>query len=137
MIDFDLLKEELVRDEGYKTHLYKDSVGKYTIGIGHNIDDKGLPHAVIDLLYQIDVDEVITDLDKSFPWWKQLTPNRQRVLINLCFNMGLPVLKTFVNTLKAMANNDTQGVVIGLTNSKWYKQVGNRAIRLVKMWETG
>ncbi|MEO5358203.1 MAG: hypothetical protein H7844_13030 [Nitrospirae bacterium YQR-1] len=36
------LKEMLVRHEGMRLNAYKDTVGKWTVGVGRNLDDKGI-----------------------------------------------------------------------------------------------
>lgn len=133
----ELLKDELSQDEAVRLRLYKDSVGKWTIGRGHNIEDKGLSLVVVDMIYQEDVAEVEADLDRALPWWRNLSENRQRVLANMCFNMGLPVLLTFVNTLAAMERGDFLAAASGMRNSKWAGQVGARADRLAKRMEEG
>ena len=36
------LIEDLKRDEGFRSHPYRDTVGKLTIGYGRNLDDVGI-----------------------------------------------------------------------------------------------
>jgi len=53
------LTEMLKRHEGVKTHAYKCSASKITVGVGRNIDPKGgigLTEDEIDYLLQNDID---------------------------------------------------------------------------------
>lgn len=147
-----ILRAELVRDEGEKLRAYKDSVGKWTIGIGRNLDDVGtapLDRSVQDvkangitadeaaLLLDHDLERVDADLDRRLPWWRKLDPVRQRVLVNMCFNMGIGSLCGFKNTLRMVEVGNYTGAAIGMLASLWARQVGARATRLANMMKTG
>jgi lysozyme len=128
---------ELRRDEGVEPFPYVDTVGKTTIGVGRNLTDRGLSDDEIDYLLQNDIDLCIDDLNRGVPWWTALTPTRQRVLVNMCFNLGWPRLRGFVRTLAAMRRGDFKTAAEGMRSSLWAKQVGARAERLAQMMERG
>lgn len=128
---------ELRRDEGVEPFPYTDTVGKLTIGVGRNLTDRGLSDDEIDYLLQNDIDLCIDDLNRGVPWWVTLSPARQRVLINMCFNLGWPRLRGFVRTLSAMRRGDFATAAEGMRLSLWAKQVGARAERLAQMMERG
>lgn len=130
------LKAELTRDEGRKPRIYTDTVGKVSGGIGRNLTDKGFRDNEIDLMYQNDVAETEAWLDRNLPWWRQLDPVRQRVIMNMAFNMQGRLL-TFVNTLAAMQRADYGAAADGMLASKWATQVGARATRLADMMRSG
>lgn len=130
------LKAELTRDEGRKSRIYTDTVGKVSGGIGRNLTDKGFRDNEIDLMYQNDIVETEGWLDRNLPWWRQLDPVRQRVIMNTGFNMQGKLL-TFVNTLAAMKRGDYGAAADGMLNSLWAKQVGARAARLADMMRGG
>jgi lysozyme len=131
------LIEELRRDEGVEPFPYTDTVGKLTIGVGRNLTDRGLSDDEIDHLLRSDIDLCIGDLNRGVPWWVTLSPVRQRVLINMCFNLGWPRLRGFVRTLSAMRRGDFTTAAEGMRLSLWAKQVGARAERLAQMMERG
>ena len=81
------LKAELMRDEGRKYRIYTDTVGKVSGGIGRNLTDKGFRDNEIDLMYENDRAETEAWLDRNLPWWRALDPVRQRVMMNMAFNM--------------------------------------------------
>lgn len=144
-MNLELLEAELTRDEGLRQKPYKDSVGKLTIGIGHNLDDKGLSLAAIKFIFEEDVAEATVLLDRHLPWWKNVDEVRQRAILNLAFNLGVGPsdedpkgkLLTFTNTLAAMARGDWEAAANGLSASKWAGQVGIRATRIITMIRTG
>jgi lysozyme len=64
------------------------------------------------------------------PWWNELDETRQRVLANMCFNLGCPRLKNFKNFLAALEAGDFETAGEEMMDSKWATQVGSRAVRL-------
>lgn len=138
----EILRRQLELHESKEKFPYEDTKGKVTIGIGHNLTDRGLPDEIIDRLYELDVREVIDDLDKFLPWWREMNETRQRVIIDMGFNMGIDPAKhgkllTFKNTLRKMETGAYKEAAKGMRNSLWAKQVKGRAVRLVKMMEEG
>ena len=130
------LRAELTLDEGRRARIYVDTVGKVSGGIGRNLTDKGFRDNEIDLMYQNDVAETEVWLDRNLPWWRSLDPVRQRVMMNMAFNMQGKLL-TFVNTLAAMKRGDYAAAADGMLASKWAGQVGARATRLADMMRSG
>ncbi|KOE25735.1 glycoside hydrolase family protein [Burkholderia multivorans] len=130
------LKAELTLDEGRRSRIYVDTVGKVSGGIGRNLTDKGFRDNEIDLMYQNDIAETEAWLDRNLPWWRSLDPVRQRVMMNMAFNMQGKLL-TFVNTLAAVKRGDYASAADGMLASKWASQVGDRAKRLADMMRSG
>lgn len=143
---------ELRRDEGERLRAYKDTVGKWTIGIGRNLDDvgtapldrtvadvkaKGITSAESAAMLSHDLGRVEADLDRRLPWWRKLDPVRQRVMVNMCFNLGIGGLCGFVNTLKMIEEHRFTEAASNMLASKWARQVGARAQRLSAMMRTG
>jgi len=137
MIDRKRLGVQLNLDEGRKEKPYTDTVGKITIGVGHNLTDKGLPQQIIDMLLEIDIDDAERDLVNNLPWYGMLDPIRQEVLVNMCFNMGWPVLAQFKNTLDLIKTGQYDKAADAMLASKWAKQVGARANRLASKMRNG
>lgn len=143
--DDSLLKHEMERDEGRKSVLYLDTKGISTAGIGHNCISSPLPEGMsfplddgeIDQLYAFDMGKVFDSLDEEFPWWRNMSYARQRVVANMCFNLGLHKLEEFQNTMAAMEQGRYKAAENGMLASLWAKQVGERAIRLADMMEAG
>jgi lysozyme len=139
------LLEQLERHEGLRLKLYKDSVGKWSIGIGRNLQDKGISHEEAMAMLHNDVAEHCALLDKYLPWWRNLDETRQQVLANMAFNMGIGPspehpegkLLTFKNTLANIERGEYAAAADGMLASLWAKQVGKRAQELADMMRTG
>lgn len=82
------LRIELEHDEGRLRFAYKDTTGHLTIGVGWNLDVNGLPDSIIDQLLDLSIDRAKEDLDSLEPEWRDLTPDRQRVILNVAVNLG-------------------------------------------------
>lgn len=133
----DKLIAQLSIDEGRRNKIYKDTVGKLTVGVGRNISDRAFSDDEIDLMLSNDIAIVEKELDRKLPWWRQMNDARQNVLANMAFNMGVPTLESFVNTLKAMQEARYADAAAGMLKSRWASQVGNRAVRLATVMRTG
>lgn len=139
--DRDALRQQLIAHEG--THRqgnrlmpYVDSVGKITIGYGRNLSDAGISEAEARQFLDADINNAILDCT-VFPWFPDLDTVRQRAIVDLCFNMGLPRLKGFVKMLDAMARQDWTAAAHELLDSTYAQQVGKRARTLAAMLRTG
>lgn len=136
----DELIEELIRDEGEVLHAYADSLGYLTIGVGHLIDRRkggSISKAASRFILSEDIEEKMSQLDQSLPWWRGLSDNRQRVLLNMCFNLGIKGLLGFKLTLAAIQRGDYEEAAKQMLESKWAIQVGNRAKRLAQIMKEG
>lgn len=133
----DALANQLVIDEGLRLKPYQDTVGKWTIGVGRNLDDVGISKPEAMMLLGADIDAACAALDKSLPWWRGMSDARQQVLANMCFNLGIERLLGFKNTLAAMQAGRYDEAANGMLASKWALQVGQRARRLADMMKKG
>lgn len=134
--DRQLLWQQLIQHEGLRLKVYVDTVGVPTIGVGRNLRDKGITQTEAMLLLEHDLDECIRDC-ATFPWFEGLDSIRQRVIVDMRFNLGPSGLRKFKNTLAAVARGDYQAAANGMLKSLWAKQVKGRAVRLANMMRTG
>jgi lysozyme len=136
-VNLSLLIDELERDEGLRLKVYVDSVGVPTIGIGRNLRDRGLSREEAYHLLHNDLEEVSAQLDQRLPWWGRLDDVRQRVLANMCFNLGIAGLMQFERTLALTMTGKYEEAADEMLRSKWAAQVGERAVRLSEMLRHG
>tara|TARA_R100000750_G_C2336201_1_gene92194 strand:- start:230 stop:640 length:411 start_codon:yes stop_codon:yes gene_type:complete len=132
-MNMSLLVEELKHDEGVKFKPYQCSSGKLTIGIGRNIEERGISDSEAEFMLKNDIDICIDELKKAFSWYDNLSDKRQRVMINMCFNLGLGKLKGFKKFLQAMDDQIWNIAAEEMLDSRWADQVGDRAVRLALM----
>jgi len=126
--------------EGRVPYAYQDSLGYWTIGVGHLIDRaKGgrLPEDIIDLLLDHDIEEHSAALYRALPWVMELDEVRRSVLIDMAFNLGVAGLLKFKRTLKAVQDRDYTPASVYMLQSLWARQVGFRSKRLSLMMRTG
>lgn len=137
------LARDLIRDEGTGPILagrlmpYEDSLGYLTLGIGRNIEQRGISLEEAHFLLMADIRDTLEEIAQAFPWAAAMTETRQRVLANMAFNLGLPKLRKFRNTLSAMERGDYAAAAAGMRASLWARQVGARAERLAQAMEAG
>lgn len=140
-----LLDAELRRDEDVRDRPYLDSLGFLTVGVGHRLAGSPLPagwsypltDAQINQLLETDLKVVFDALDRSLPWWRVLDEVRQRVIANMCFNLGITKLLGFKHALAAMQAGDYGAAAAGMQASAWFAQVKDRAVRLCEAMTTG
>jgi len=127
--------------EGVRTKPYKDSVGLWTIGVGHLIGDgKTLPPewnreftmSEIDKLFMQDYEHHKKAAEK-IPAFDKLNKMGQAALIDLTFNMGPAWYKKWPTLMKQLLAGDFQGAADNLKDSTWYKQVKNRGVTIVNL----
>src|SRR3990167_3700959 len=134
--DREALRQQLILHESVRLFPYVDSVGKITIGCGRNLTDKGITDAEARQFLDTDINDAILDCT-SFPWFPDLDVVRQRAVVDLCFNLGLPRLKGFIKMLEAIARKDWIAAEHELLDSRYEGQVGKRARTLGHMLRTG
>tara|TARA_R110001592_G_scaffold132485_2_gene347107 strand:+ start:11058 stop:11513 length:456 start_codon:yes stop_codon:yes gene_type:complete len=139
-MDIKSLIQELIVDEGKINEIYKDHLGYETLGVGHLVleTDKeyGQPvgtevsdETVTDYL-TTDIENICKDLDRNIPFWRDLDEERQRVVANMGFNLGINRLLQFEKFLNALENKDYDEAANQMMDSRWARQVGPRSERL-------
>ena len=128
--------KQLELHEGLRLKPYYDTVDKLTIGIGRNLEDTGISKAEASFMLQNDLIRIIAELDEQMPWWRELTENRRRILVDMAFNLGTFGLSQFRDMLAATKVGDFDAASKEMLDSKWAKQVGGRAERLAEAMKT-
>lgn len=136
-MNVELLTAELERDEELRLKPYRDSLGNLSIGIGRNLDDEGISRHEALMMLANDIDKRVRLLDEHLPWWRSLDEVRSRVIVNMCFNLGIGGLLGFRRMLAALKAGDYDTAADEMADSKWARQVGDRAVRLVAMMRAG
>jgi lysozyme len=140
-----LLIAELRFDEGVRYTPYNDTLGIRTVGVGHNLQVSPLPIGwsypltddQVNQLLTADLQNVFTRLGVRLPWWTSLDDVRQRIICNMCFQLGVNGLMEFVNTLNFVEQGQYQQASAGMLVSAWAQQTPARAHRLATMMSTG
>ena len=136
-MDIQRLVTQLTTDEDKRHKPYRDTVGKLTIGVGRNLDDRGLSDDEIAYLLANDIKIVEKELDREMPWWRGMSDARQNAIANIVFNIGMPRFKAFKKSIAALQDKNYELASIELMDSLWARQVGDRAARVTKLIRTG
>jgi lysozyme len=131
------LIEQLKIHEGMKLKPYKCTAGKLTIGIGRNLEDVGISEDEANMLLRHDIQEATRQLLHAFPWMVDFNDARISAMINFTFNVGIGTVKKFENTLAYMQSGDWDKAADEMMDSRWARQVGNRAIEVTDQIRTG
>ena len=141
-MNIEQLRKELEVDEGVKYEIYKDHLGYPTFGIGHLVIDSDPEHGqevgtpvsedrVIEA-FDNDVQVVLADCERLYNDFNVLPEEVQLIIANMMFNMGRPRLSKFKGMKAGVDAQDWNKAADEMIDSNWYKQVPNRAGRLVK-----
>ena len=123
----------LIAQEGLELMPYTDTVGKWTIGVGRNLTDKGISKDEAMALLSSDIADAIDDIYHLFSCYDNLSEARQQVLISMAFNLGRTRLSTFTRFIGAVHRSDWEDAADEMMDSTWAKQVGVRAVTLSRM----
>lgn len=137
VIDRDAMIRQLRLHEGERLKPYRCTAGKLTIGVGRNLEDRGITAEESAYLLGNDISGFYAALLRELPWVAQLDDVRQRVLLDMAFNLGIAGLLGFRNTLATIKAGDYEKAGPMMLQSKWAEQVGKRAERLSTMMVTG
>lgn len=137
-IDLVRLQKQLESDEGRRTFPYTDSKGILTIGIGRNLESRGLRQKEIDVLFQNDVQDLQEGLTVALPWVTRLDPVRANALLDMAF-MGVPRLLRFNKMLAALRESRWEDAAREALDSKWAREdvQRSRSERVASMFRTG
>jgi len=127
------LIDMLIEEEGLELRPYTCPAGKLTIGVGRNIEDRGITKEEALFLLKNDIEIVYEELGKNFSWFKSAPETVQVVLADMCFNMGIVRLRQFKNTLAFFENRQYKEASVEMLDSVWARQVGKRAKKLSDM----
>lgn len=140
-MNIETLREQLEIDEGVKYEIYLDHLGFPTFGIGHLVTNTDPEHGqavgtpvsadrVIEA-FESDLKGVLYDCNRLYPDFDSLPEEAQQIIANMMFNLGYPRLSKFRNMKACVEEKDWEGAGNEMMDSRWYKQVPNRAQRLV------
>jgi lysozyme len=132
------LEEQLIKHEGLVLQMYKDSVGVLTIGVGRNLEHTGLRNeAEAKFLLRSDLVAIRAELERAIPWINDLSEERQHVLMDMAFNLGVTGLMNFKKTLRHIADGEYAAASVEMQRSRWSRQVGQRSVTLSEMMAQG
>ena len=142
MMDIEKLREEIEYDEGSVNEIYLDHLGLATFGVGHLVRKEdpeygwevGTPVDADRCVeaFNTDIETVLSDCKLLYSDFEDLPEEAQRIIANMMFNMGRPRLSKFKGMKRGVDARDWNAAADEMVDSRWYRQVTNRADRLVE-----
>jgi GH24 family phage-related lysozyme (muramidase) len=140
-MNIDELRQEIQNDEGRVNSVYLDHLNLPTVGIGHLIKESDPEHGLpvgtvidderINELFDQDIKVTLSECEQLYGNFNDLPEEVQKILANMMFNLGRPRLSKFRKLCKAVADRNWQECAVQMEDSRWHKQVTNRANRLI------
>jgi lysozyme len=103
--------------EGYRRFPYRDTEGVLTIGIGRNLETKGISHPEAVGLAENDLDDAIEAVAARWPWTGSLAEARLATLIEMCLNLGPAGLADFRQMWAALRGGDFERAAAEILDS--------------------
>ena len=135
--------KQLKEDEGVRYDIYLDHLGYPTFGVGHLIKESDpefggevgtrVSEERVRECFDEDLEIAIRECNHLYGEgdFGNLPDEVQQILVNMMFNMGRPRLSGFKKFNAAIEARDWMEAAKEGRDSRWYKQVTNRAERLM------
>ena len=140
-MNLEQLREQLEIDEGRVDALYNDHLGYATFGVGHLVLESdpeygseigtAISESRVIEAFEQDCESVLRDCNILYEEFSDLPEEAQQVIANMMFNMGRPRLSKFKGMKRGVDSRDWHAAADEMVDSAWYRQVTNRADRLV------
>ena len=138
--------EQLKIDEGVVYEIYNDHLGYPTFGVGHLITksdpEHGCPEGTpvseerVEAVFEEDLNVTLRECGVLYGFrWSSFPNEVKEILVNMMFNLGRPRLSKFKKMNGHLEMGDWKNAAIEGRDSRWYRQVGNRAERLMTRLE--
>jgi GH24 family phage-related lysozyme (muramidase) len=143
----DSIRDWIERWEGRRKHVYTDTEGHPTIGIGFNLDRSNAREEVealgldyesvragiqdltdeqVDQLFDKTVEEAIAGAKQTVSNFEEISEDKQMVIVDLVFNLGAHKFSKFVKTIGAIESEDWESAAEEMQKSNWFAQVGSK-----------
>jgi len=145
-MNIDRVRKQLEIDEGVVYEIYNDHLGYPTFGIGHLVRKTDPEYGLmvgdsvskerVQEAFEADLTVACSECSILYASdWDQFPDEVQEILVNMLFNLGRTRLNKFKKMNAALRNRDWNTAAIEGRDSLWYRQVSNRAERLMKRME--
>ena len=116
----------LKKHEGLRLKPYRDTVNKLTIGVGRNLDDRGISEEEANFLLKNDINICLNELKTIFENFDEFPENIKLVLIDMIFNLGKPRFLEFKKFIKAIKEKDIEKAIYEMQDSRWCEELPHR-----------
>lgn len=136
--NFQKLKNQIKKNEGFRDRAYQDQLGHWTIGYGHlikanekNLLNKKYSKVFLNNIFKIDFNTAKNQYKKLYEN-KKIPHNIVEFLIEMIFQLGILGHLKFVKMNKHIFLGEYYMAALEIKKSLWYKQTPNRVNLLIK-----
>lgn len=139
------LIESIKANEGFRANIYQCTAGVDTVGYGFNVkyleeDELALNNGVVepmspevaDKILELKLEKLKAALIREFSWVEQKPVIVQEALLEMAYQLGIPKMKGFSQTLRYIEVDDLGSAVRNLRNSRWAQQTPRRVENLIR-----
>jgi lysozyme len=132
-MNMDRLLQSVKKHEGYRNKVYKDTLGKRTVGVGHLCvedfweDNKEYEEKFLMTILEHDLQTAIKGAERLLAECPVLDDLAEEIIIEMVFQLGETGVSKFKNMIKALKIPDYQTAAIEMLDSRWAKQTPERA----------
>lgn len=140
MISTDQITRRLIADEGEVLHVYPDSLGFASLGVGRLVDPRKGGGITLDesrYMLRNDIARRVAECEQRFDWFQTLDAVRQQVVVCMAFQLGTDGVAKFAKMIAALRVRDYGAAADEMTNSAWHKQTPERCERMADVMRTG
>ena len=133
-MNYDKLLESVKKHEGYKNHVYLDTLGKRTVGVGHLCvedfweDGKEYEEDFLMDILKKDLQQAIRQANLKCEGLK-ISDDAKIIIIEMIFQLGGTGVSKFRKMWQALQQDppDYAEASVQMLDSRWAKQTPNRA----------
>ena len=122
--------DDIKKHEGFEPKVYECTEGYETIGYGFAIKDLVIDKDVADLILMKKLHILLQRIIVAFPWIKDIDEIAKKVVINMCYQLGIRGFSKFKKTIYYLETEQYEEASIEMLDSLWAKQTPNRAKEL-------
>ncbi len=138
------LSGRIIRHEGIRLKPYRDTLGNWTIGVGHEITPEqatgeygnGLTEDQAMEMLEDDINKAQVEVN-ALQWTSSLCQIRQEVLIEMVFQLGMAGVMKFTDFLFRVRSGDWDGAAHAMLDSLWHRETPERCEELAHLMLTG
>jgi len=136
MADYTELMNRIKKHEGFVNKIYKDSLGKATIGFGHLVtkydkfeENKEYSKDELEYVFKDDFNNALAHAN-SLMDGLNLHQETKNVIVEMVFQLGVGGVGKFKNMWEALRHQDYNKASKEMLDSRWAKQTPGRAEEL-------
>jgi len=136
-MDYEEIKARIKKHEGFIPKIYRDSLGKATIGYGHLITEKdnfkeGIEYSIEELeeVFNQDFNKAVEGANELTSKLNIILAKIKGVIIEMVFQLGKTGVSKFKKFFEALNNQDYNEAANQMIDSNWYKQTPKRCLEL-------